>query len=329
MSSIFLAALAFLVVSFLLSLVAKTVVVVPQQEEYVIERLGKYSRTLSAGLHFLIPFFDRISSKMTRQEIPMDTAAQTVITGDNVSVTLDGILYFQVVDSFKATYGVNDYEFAIESLTKTTLRSECGKYTLDQLLEERDRINAVVVSVLDQASEAWGVKVLRFEIKDIVPPAEILDAMQRQMRAERDRRERVTASEGRRTEAINIAEGERAARIARSEGERQEVINKAEGERIRLEQEALGQQAAILSVAEATAKAIAIVGEACSTPGGAQAMQLEVAKKALETFAQVANNANTTLVVPDNLSSMASLLTGAQTLLSKTPDKPDSAGPAA
>lgn len=310
-----------LVVLFLLTVLAKMVVVVPQQEEYVVERLGRYSRTLTAGLHFLIPFFDRISSKMTRQEIPMDTAAQSVITGDNVTVTLDGILYYQVVDSFKATYGVSNYEFAIESLTKTTLRSECGKYSLDQLLEARDRINAAVVAVLDQASESWGVKVLRFEIKDIVPPAEILEAMQRQMRAERDRRERVTMSEGKRTEAINIAEGERAARIARSEGERQEVINRAEGERIRLEQEALGQQAAIKAVAQATADAIKMVGAACAEPGGAEAMKLDIAKRSLEAFASVANNAKTTLVIPDNMSSLANLMAGAQAVMNAG-DKP-------
>lgn len=284
---------------------AQSVKIVPQQTAFIVERLGKYHATLSAGLHILIPFVDRVAYEVPLQEIPMDTDPQGAITADNVTVTLDGVLYYQVTDAHAAAYGTSDYETAIEMLAKTTLRSEVGKRELDKLLEERASINTAVVAVLDQAGLNWGVKVLRYEVKDIVPPESVLRAMQMQLTAEREKRALIARSEGTRTEEINLAEGKKQAAIAESEGEKQAAINRAQGE-----------AAAILAVAEATAKALEAVGAVARTEGGEKAMQLKVAERYVDAFSNIAKKGNT-VVVPADMSNMASLITGSMGILSQ------------
>ena len=251
--------------------VVRTFKIVPQQEAWVVERLGKYDRTLTPGLKFLIPFIERVAYKHSLKEVPLDVPSQVCITKDNTQLQVDGILYFQVTDPMRASYGSSDYIVAITQLAQTTLRSVIGRMELDKTFEERELINANVVNALDEAALNWGVKVLRYEIKDLTPPSEILRAMQAQITAEREKRALIAASEGRRQEQINIATGEREAFIARSEGEKQAEINKAQGE-----------AAAIVAVAEATAQAIRQVADAIRAPGGEQAVQLKVAERAVE-----------------------------------------------
>jgi regulator of protease activity HflC (stomatin/prohibitin superfamily) len=242
--------------------------VVPQQHAWVVERLGKYHGTLSPGLNFLVPFVDKVAYRHSLKEIPLDVPSQVCITRDNTQLQVDGILYFQVTDPMRASYGSSNYIVAVTQLAQTSLRSVIGKLELDKTFEERDIINAQVVQAIDEAALNWGVKVLRYEIKDLTPPKEILHAMQSQITAEREKRALIAASEGRRQEQINIATGEREASIARSEGEKQADINQAQG-----------QAAAIVAVAEATADAIRKIAEAIRQPGGEQAVQLEVAEK--------------------------------------------------
>jgi len=277
--------------------VTKSVKVVPQQHAWVIERLGKYNGTLAPGLNFLMPFIDRVAYKHILKEIPLDIPSQVCITRDNTQLQVDGILYFQVTDAMRASYGSSNYIMAISQLAQTSLRSVIGKLELDKTFEERDIINAQVVQAIDEAALNWGVKVLRYEIKDLTPPKEILHAMQQQITAEREKRALIAASEGRRQEQINIATGEREAFIARSEGEKQAAINNAQG-----------QAAAILAVAEANAQAIERVAAAIRQPGGEQAVQLKVAEKAVDAYSKVAADATTTLIIPSNMTEVASLI---------------------
>jgi regulator of protease activity HflC (stomatin/prohibitin superfamily) len=286
--------------------VVRTFKIVPQQQAWVVERLGKFDRTLTPGLKFLIPFIERVAYRHSLKEVPLDVPSQVCITKDNTQLQVDGILYFQVTDPMRASYGSSDYIVAITQLAQTTLRSVIGKMELDKTFEERDLINASVVNALDEAALTWGVKVLRYEIKDLTPPAAILHAMQAQITAEREKRALIAASEGRRQEQINIATGEREAFIARSEGEKQAEINTAQG-----------QAAAIVAVAEATASAIRQVAAAIQQPGGEQAVQLKVAEKAVEAYAQLAQK-NNTMIVPGNMSEVSGLIGTAMALI-KTP----------
>jgi regulator of protease activity HflC (stomatin/prohibitin superfamily) len=277
---------------------------VPQQNAWVRERLGKYHDTLLPGPNFLIPFIDKVAYKHSLKEIPLDVPSQVCITRDNTQLQVDGILYFQVTDAMRASYGSSNYVVAITQLAQTSLRSVIGKLELDKTFEERDIINAQVVAAIDEAALNWGVKVLRYEIKDLTPPKEILHAMQSQITAEREKRALIAASEGRRQEQINIATGEREAYIARSEGEKQSIINKAQGE-----------AASIMAVADATAQAIERIAAAIRQPGGDQAVQLKVAEKAVEAYSQVASDAKTTLIVPSNMTEVSSLITSAMQMI--------------
>ncbi len=285
--------------------IIRTLKIVPQQNAFVVERLGKYDRTLTPGLSFVLPFIDRVAYKHSLKEVPLDVPSQVCITRDNTQLQVDGILYFQVTDPMRASYGSSNYIVAITQLAQTTLRSVVGKMELDKTFEERDMINAGVVNALDEAALNWGVKVLRYEIKDLTPPAAILHAMQAQITAEREKRALIAASEGRRQEQINIATGEREAFIARSEGERQAEINKAAGE-----------AAAITAVADATAVAIRKIAAAIQQPGGEQAVQLKVAEKAVDAYANLAR-VNNTMIVPGNMSEVAALIGTAMALLNK------------
>jgi regulator of protease activity HflC (stomatin/prohibitin superfamily) len=284
------------IVALVIVVIARTAVVVPQQNGYVVENLGKYSRTLRAGFHILIPFVERIAYRHSLKERAFDIPEQVCITKDNVQVGVDGVLYLQVLDPERASYGILDYGFAISQLAQTTLRSEIGKIDLDRTFEERAAINANVVSELDKATDPWGVKVLRYEIRNITPPGDVLEAMEKQMRAEREKRAVILESEGVRDAQINRAEGDKQKVIKESEAKRQQQINEAEGE-----------ASAILAVADATAQGLARVATALTAPGGNQAMQLRIAEQYVEQFGRLAREANT-LVIPANLSDMASML---------------------
>lgn len=283
--------------------IVRALKVVPQQNAWVVERLGKYNSTLTPGLNLLIPFIDLVAYRHSLKEIALDVPSQVCITRDNTQLQVDGILYFQVTDPMRASYGSANYVMAITQLAQTTLRSVIGKLELDKTFEERATINHSVVTAIDEAALNWGVKVLRYEIKDLTPPKEILHAMQQQITAEREKRALIAASEGRRQEQINIATGEREAAIARSEGEMQAVINKAQGE-----------AASITAVAEATAGAIERVASAIQKPGGADAVQLKVAEKAVEAYSKVAATSSTTLVVPSDMSQVTTLIASAMKL---------------
>ncbi len=289
--------------------IIQTFKIVPQQHAWVVERLGRYHRTLTPGLGLVIPFIDRVAYKHSLKEVPLDVPSQVCITRDNTQLQVDGIIYFQVTDPMRASYGASNYVIAITQLAQTLLRSVIGKMELDKTFEERDAINASVVSALDEAAANWGVKVLRYEIKDLTPPAEILRAMQAQITAEREKRALIAASEGRKQEQINIATGEREASIARSEGERQAQINQAQGE-----------ASAITTVANATADAIRKIAEAIRSPGGEQAVQLKVAEKAVEAYAQLAQK-NNTMIVPGNMTEVSALIGTAMALLKGQPPK--------
>jgi regulator of protease activity HflC (stomatin/prohibitin superfamily) len=290
--------------------VVRTFKIVPQQHAWVVERLGKYDRTLTPGLKFVVPFIERVAYKHSLKEVPLDVPSQVCITKDNTQLQVDGIIYFQITDPMRASYGSSNYVFAITQLAQTLLRSVIGKMELDKTFEERDSINASVVNALDEAAMNWGVKVLRYEIKDLTPPAEILRSMQAQITAEREKRALIAASEGRRQEQINIATGEREAFIARSEGEKQAEINKAQGE-----------AAAIVAVADATAEAIRKIAEAIRSPGGDQAVQLKVAERAVDAFANLAQKTNT-MIVPSSVSEVSALIGSAMTLIKGKPAGP-------
>ncbi|MCA0325352.1 MAG: paraslipin [Proteobacteria bacterium] len=284
--------------------ISRAVKVVPQQNAWVVERLGKYHASLSPGLNFLVPFVDRVAYKHSLKEIPLDVPSQVCITRDNTQLQVDGILYFQVTDPMRASYGSSNYITAITQLAQTTLRSVIGKLELDKTFEERDIINAKVVEAIDEAALNWGVKVLRYEIKDLTPPNEILHAMQAQITAEREKRAVIATSEGKRQEQINLAEGMKQAAIAKSEGEKQAAINTAQGE-----------AAAITEVANATALALARVGAAIGQPGGEQAVQLKVAEQAVHAYGRLAQESSTTLVVPSNMTEVATLISSAMKMV--------------
>jgi regulator of protease activity HflC (stomatin/prohibitin superfamily) len=293
-------AVAFFVILVVIIL-AKTAVVVPQQNAFVVERLGRYAGTLGAGFHILTPFVDTIRYRHTLKEQAIDIPEQVCITRDNVQVGVDGVLYMKVLDPERASYGISNYLFAISQLAQTALRSEIGKIDLDRTFEERSTINAEIVGELDKASDPWGVKVLRYEIRNINPPRDVLDAMEKQMRAEREKRAVILTSEGARDSAINNAEGEKQKVIKASEARKQQQINEAEG-----------QGAAIETVARATASGIRAVAEAIQGPGGEEAVQLRVAEQYLTQFGSLAKAGNT-LIVPANLADVGSMISAAMT----------------
>jgi len=299
------AAAAIAVAIIVVIILAKTATVVPQQSAFVVEYLGKYSRTLQAGFHILIPFVEKVAYKHSLKEISIDIAEQICITRDNVQVGVDGVLYMQVLDPHLASYGITNFGFAISQLAQTTLRSEIGKIELDRTFEARGTINANVVSELDKASAPWGVKVLRYEIKNITPPHDVLQAMEKQMRAEREKRAVVLTSEGERDAKINSAEGDKQRVIKQSEANKQQQINEAEG-----------QAQAILAVASATAEGLRQVGIALSDRGGIEAMQLRIGEEYVKQFGKLAQ-AGTTLVVPANLTDLASIVTMATSIARK------------
>jgi regulator of protease activity HflC (stomatin/prohibitin superfamily) len=294
---------AFFFAFFLLWMFFKTAVVVPQQNAYVVERLGKFSGVLDAGFHILVPFVDVIRYRHVLKEQAFEIPEQVCITRDNVQVAVDGILYLKILDPERASYGINNYTYALTQLAQTTLRSEIGKIELDRTFEERTHINGQVVAEVDKASEAWGVKVLRYEIKNITPPADIIAAMEKQMRAEREKRAVILQSEGERDAAINSAEGQKQQVIKASEAKKQQQINEAEG-----------QASAILAVAKATAEGINSVARAINEPGGFEAVQLRVAEQYIERFGQIAKAGNT-LVLPANLSDVGSMISLAMNVI--------------
>ena len=287
--------------------------VVPQQSAWIVERLGKFHAVLSPGLNVVIPFIDRVAYKHSLKEIPLDTPSQVCITKDNTQLSVDGVLFFQVTDPMRASYGTSNYVIAITQLAQTTLRSVIGKMELDKTFEERDLINRSVVSAIDEAALNWGVKVLSYEIKDLTPPAVILQAMQQQITAEREKRAVVAASEGRKQEQINLATGAREAAIAESEGEKQAAINKAEGE-----------AAATLAIAKATAEALRQIAEATRAPGGMDAVNLKVAEQYVQAFAQLAKEGNT-ILLPSNMNDMGSMIASAMSIMRNTDPKTVSA----
>jgi regulator of protease activity HflC (stomatin/prohibitin superfamily) len=307
MSGELLATLVFAALALLI--LKKTAVVVPQQSAYVVERLGKYSSTLNAGLHILVPFIDVIRYRHSLKELALDIAEQICITKDNVQVGVDGVLYIKVLDAERASYGITDFRFAISQLAQTTLRSEIGKIDLDRTFEERSTINVSVVNELDKASAPWGVKVMRYEIKNINPPQDVVNAMEKQMRAEREKRAVVLNSEGQRDAAINEAEGEKQQVIKASEAKRQQQINEAEG-----------QAQAILAIATATSEGIRKVAEAIQNPGGYEAVQLRVAEQYIGEFGELAKASNT-LVLPASVSDVGSMIALAMNVINKNPGK--------
>lgn len=276
--------------------VIRSVRIVPQKSAFVVERLGKYHTTLEAGLHVLVPFFDKVAYKHTLKEQAVDVPPQTCITRDNISVEVDGILYMQVVDSHRASYGINNYLFAASQLAQTTMRSVIGRLDLDKTFEERESINSYIVAAVDQASDPWGVKVTRYEVKNILPPQSIKDAMEKQMRAEREKRATIAESEGQRQATINVAEASRQEAIARSEGERQRRINEAEGRAFEIER-----------VARATAEGVRLIAEIIQQPGGQQAVDLRVAEQYISEFGNLART-NNTMIIPSNLSDVAGVV---------------------
>jgi regulator of protease activity HflC (stomatin/prohibitin superfamily) len=288
----------------------KTAVVVPQRDAYVVQRLGRFSRTLEAGFHFLIPFIDRVAYRHTLKEEVMDVASQTCITKDNIAVEIDGVLYQQVMDAKLASYGIDNYRYATMQLAQTTLRSEIGKIDLDRTFEERDSINARVVAAVDEAASPWGVKVLRYEIKDIIPPATVRDALEKQMRAERERRATVAESEGDRQARINVSEGRKQEMINMSQAEKQRQINEAEGKAREIE-----------LIAAATANGIETIGRAIRGDGGMEAVNLRVAEQYVREFGNLAKEGNT-LILPANLSEVGSLVASAMAIVRETgPDR--------
>jgi regulator of protease activity HflC (stomatin/prohibitin superfamily) len=294
------ALIIFVVIAFL-----KTIRIVPQREAFIVERLGKYSKTLEAGFHMLIPFIDRVAYKLTLKEQAIDVKPQVCITRDNISVEVDGILYLQVIDPKKASYGIENFLFASIQIAQTTMRSVMGKLELDKTFEERETINGAIVAAVDKASEPWGVKVTRYEVKNIYPPQSIKDAMEKQMRAEREKRAVIAQSEGERQAKINNADGDRQQKIFQSEGEKQKRINEAEG-----------RAAEIEKVAMATAKGIREIAKAISEPSGAEAVKLRVAEQYLGEFGKLAQT-NNTMIIPTNLSDIAGVIKTATAVFSQ------------
>ncbi|MEQ8407821.1 MAG: paraslipin [Gammaproteobacteria bacterium] len=278
---------------------------VPQNRAYLVERFGKFHSTKEAGLNFIIPFIDRVAADRSLKEQAVDIPSQGGITKDNISLTVDGVLYFRVLDPYKATYGVDDYIFAVTQLAQTTMRSELGKMELDKTFEERDQLNANIVNSINQASQPWGIQVMRYEIKDIVPPASIMDAMEAQMKAERVKRAQILESEGDRQAAINVAEGQKQAVVLAAEADKSEAVLRAEGE-----------AKAIIAVAEAQAEALRTVGEAANTEHGQKAIQLDLATKAIEAKQAIARESSIVLL-PDNGTDAASLVAQGMAIINK------------
>ncbi len=283
-----------------------TVRIVPQKSAFVVERLGKYSRTLKAGLHILTPFLDRVSYKHSLKEVAVDVPPQMCITKDNIAVEVDGVLYLQVTDPVKASYGIENFLFASTQLSQTTMRSEIGKLELDTTFEERDSINTAIIAAVDKASDPWGVKITRYEIKNIHPPQTVRDALEKQMRAEREKRATIAESEGERQSRINVAEGAKQEAIKSSEGEKMKRINEAEGK---------AQE--ITLVATATAQGIRSIAEAIQVPGGSDAVNLRVAEQYIKEFGKLAKEGNT-LIIPSNLSEVGGMVAAATSLIKKT-----------
>lgn len=300
----------------------KAVRVIPQQSAWIVERLGSYKETLEAGLHFVIPIVDRIAYKHDLREVPLDVPSQICITRDNTQLQVDGILYFQITDPKLASYGTSNYILAITQLAQTTLRSVIGKMELDKTFEDRDVINRTVIAALDDAAINWGVKVLRYEIKDLTPPKEILHAMQRQITAEREKRALIAASEGRQQEQINLALGERESSIQRSQGDMQAAINKSEGDKQAAINKAIGEAEAIRQVAGATAEAIARIAQSIQTPGGVHAINLKVAEQYVQAFSNIAKTGNT-MILPSNATDIAQMVGTAMSVFKTTPVKPN------
>ena len=286
--------------------VLKTALIVPQKQAFIVERLGKYRCTLGAGFHLLVPFIDRVNYRHSLKEQAVDVPPQQCITKDNIVVDVDGILYLQVIDPVKASYGIGNYMFATVQLAQTTMRSEMGKLDLDKSFEERTNINSAIVEAVDKASDPWGVKVTRYEIKNITPPQTIRDAMEKQMRAEREKRAMIAESEGERQAKINRAEGERAQSIALSEGEKQRRINEAEG-----------RAKEILLVAEAQAVGIRKVAEAISGPGGADSVNMQLAQQYLTEFGKLAQT-NNTMIIPSDLANVAGMVKAVSGVIQKS-----------
>ena len=296
--------IALLVLTLLVVIVLmKSAVIVPQKKEYIVERLGKFNKTLGAGFHILMPFLDRVAYRYSMKEEVLDIPSQTCITKDNVTVEVDGLIYMQVVDSKRAAYGINDYRMAASQLAQTTLRSCVGRIDLDKTFEERETINAQVVESIDHAAQAWGVKVLRYEVKDIIPPESVKKAMEAQMTAEREKRAAIARSEGERQATINRAEGDRQDAILRSEGEKQRRINEAQGE---------AQE--ILTVAQATAEGLSTIARQLEMPGGQNAAALRIAEQYVTEFGKLAKTSNT-LVIPANIGDLAGMVSSAMTAL--------------
>ena len=299
-------AIPFLIVALVVVFVIEGVRVVPQQNAWVVERLGKFHQVLEPGLNIIIPFIDRVAYRHSLKEVPLDVAEQVCITKDNTQLAVDGLIYYQVTDPRLASYGTSDYVTAIVQLAQTTLRSEVGKMELDQSLQSRDVINRSIVAVLDEAGRSWGVKVLRYEVKNLTPPEAILRAMQAQITAEREKRALIAKSEGEKQQEINLAEGEKQAAILTSEGQKQSAINKAQGE-----------ATALRLVADATAAAVTAVADAIGKEGGLQAANLKVAELYIGAFGNLAKT-NNTMIVPSNLADVASVVASAMTVLDKT-----------
>lgn len=300
---------------FAIVVIIKVARVVPQRQQFVIERLGKYNRTLDAGFHILLPFLDKVAYRHSLKEQAVDVPSQTCITKDNISVSVDGILYMQVVNARDASYGIENYTFATSQLAQTTLRSEIGKIELDRTFEERETINAQVVEVVDRASEPWGVKVLRYEIKDIVPPDSVKDALEKQMRAERERRAVVAESEGERQAKINV-----------SEGEKQEVINLSQAEKQKQINEAEGKAREITLIAQATADGLKSIAQAVKQPGGIDAVNLRVAEQYIREFGELARTTNT-LILPSNLGDIGSSVAAIMKTIESTTKTPPAKTP--
>lgn len=287
----------------------KSIIFVPQNQAWVVERFGKYHSTKLAGLNFVVPFIDRIAADRTLKEVAVDVPSQSAITRDNITLTVDGVLYFRVLDPYRATYGVDDYVFAVVQLAQTTMRSELGKLELDRTFEERDMLNANIVESINEASEPWGIQVLRYEIKDITPPRSVMDAMEAQMKAEREKRARILESEGHRQAAINVAEGAKQSQVLAAEADKTEQVLRAEGE-----------AKAILAVAEAQAEALRQVGEAANTDAGQKAIQLDLASKAIAAKQAIAKESSVVLL-PDGSTEAASLVAQGMTILNRLNEK--------
>ncbi len=291
---------------FVFILFVSTVKIVPQRQAYIIQRLGKFSRILDAGFHILIPFIDKVAYQHSLKEVALDVMPQTCITRDNVSVEVDGILYIQVFDPKKASYGIQDYQFAVSQLAQTTMRSIIGKLELDKTFEERDTINGSIVQAVDEASDPWGVKVTRYEVKNILPPQSIKDAMEKQMRAEREKRAQIAESEGDRQAQINRAEGQKQELIRESEGQKQKQINEAEG-----------KASEIRAIADATAAGIKEIASAINEKGGLEAVNLRVAESYIKEFGNLAKE-NNTMIIPSNLADVSSLVAAATSVIKQT-----------